>query len=66
MQIQQSQRLGDLMSTQNIASSTWMASQSRKQEAAENRAAAVAGSLVDIPTSSSSKSSYAPLKLKTN
>lgn len=65
MQIQQSQRLGDLMSTQNIASSTWMASQSRKQEAAENRASAVAGSLIDVPTGTTSKS-FTPLQLKLN
>lgn len=33
MQIQQSQKLGDLLATQNIATSTWMASQTSKEQA---------------------------------
>jgi len=33
MQVQQSQKLGDLLSTQNIAASTWMTAQTNKDQA---------------------------------
>lgn len=37
MQIQQTQKLGDLLATQNIASSTYMAAQNSKQQAAYDK-----------------------------
>lgn len=63
MQIQQTQKLGDLLSSQTIAASTWMAAQTSKQQADQDRASAVAGPLVSVPTSGG-KSDFAPMPVK--
>ena len=52
MQVQQSQKLGDLLATQNIASSNWMAAQTSKaQSAIDNDAAIREGFLKAAPSS---------------
>lgn len=64
MQVQQSQKLGDLLASQNIASSTWMAAQTTRDQAIQDRAAGVAGTLVEVPTGDKKSSKeYKPMKV---
>lgn len=68
MQIQQTQKLGDLMASQNEAASTWMASQASKEQAAQDNDEAIKKGFLDvaskpIPTLDTSKKTYKNLNL---
>ena len=62
MQVQQSQKLGDLIATQNIASSNWMAANTSRQQVDEQRSTGVAG--VPQPLQKSPKgNAYTPIRI---
>ena len=54
-QIQESMKLRDLISQQQVAQNTYLASQNAKDQAREDRGAAIAGKLAPVPTGSSKK-----------
>ena len=63
MQVQQTQKLQDLMAAQNVAASTWMAAQDAKAQAAQDRGAAIAGpALVHIAPVKAEI--YTPIKVR--
>jgi len=63
MQVQQSQKLGDLLATQNLAANTWMASQTSKEESSIDNDAEIRKGFLDaapnkIPPLDTTKKTY--------
>ena len=68
MQVQQSQKLGDLLATQSVAANTWMASQTSKEQSsidndAEIRKGFLAAAPSKIPPLDTSKKTYSKQNL---